>query len=96
VLKEFLNDKDASFRSAKQQGAFYLMIKQIPYFFLILPTATSKTTLFLLGASLFPDQVTILVILLISLKLDLYNKAKALGLQLTVWEPCIGYRELPP
>jgi hypothetical protein len=27
VLKEFLNNKDASFRSAKQQGAFYLMIK---------------------------------------------------------------------
>jgi hypothetical protein len=55
VLKEFLNNKDASFRSAEQQGAFYLIIKQIPYFFLILLTAASKTTLFLLGASLFPD-----------------------------------------
>jgi hypothetical protein len=72
------------------------MIKQIPYFFLILLTAASKTTLFLLGASLFPNRVTILVILLISLKLNLHDKAKALGLQPTVWEPYIGYRELPP
>ena len=95
VLQEFLNDKDASFRSAEQQGAFYLMMKRIPYFFLILPTAAGKTTLFLLGASLFPNQVTILVIPLISLKLDLYDKAKTLGLQPTVWEPCMGYQELP-
>ncbi|KAJ5880165.1 telomere-associated RecQ helicase [Penicillium subrubescens] len=71
-------------------------MKQIPYFFLILPTAAGKTTLFLLGASLFPDRVTILVIPLISLKLDLHDKAKALGLQPTVWEPYMGYRELPP
>lgn len=95
VLQEFLNDKDASFRSAEQQRAFYLMMKRIPYFFLILPTAAGKTTLFLLGASLFPDQITLIVIPLISLKLDLYNKAKTLGLQPTVWEPYMGYRELP-
>lgn len=45
VLREFLNDEGASFRSAEQQGAFYLMMKRIPYFFLILPTAAGKTTL---------------------------------------------------
>ncbi|KAF3390593.1 hypothetical protein F1880_009433, partial [Penicillium rolfsii] len=73
----------ASFRSVEQRDAFYLIMKRTPYFFLILPTAAGKTTLFLLGASLFAYQVTILIIPLISLKLDLYEKAKALGLEPT-------------
>ena len=55
-------------------------MKQIPYLFLILPTAIGKTTLFLFGASLFASRVTIIVIPLISLKLDLLGKADALGL----------------
>ncbi|KAF3391709.1 hypothetical protein F1880_007965 [Penicillium rolfsii] len=84
VLREFLNDNQASFRSVEQRDAFYLIMKRTPYFFLILPTAAGKTTLFLLGASLFTHQVTILIIPLISLKLDLYKKAKALGLEPTV------------
>jgi superfamily II DNA helicase RecQ len=58
-------------------------MKQIPYLFLILPTTTGKTTLFLFRASLFSSQVTIIVILLISLKLDLLGKANALGLRPT-------------
>lgn len=56
----------------------------IPYLLLILPTAAGKTTLFLMGASLFEEQVTIVIIPLISLKLDLLDKAKALGLSPTI------------
>ena len=84
LLREFLNDNTATFRSPAQQEAFYYMMKQVPYLFLILPTAAGKTTLFLFGASLFQDQVTIVIIPLISLKLDLLGKAKALGLRPTV------------
>jgi hypothetical protein len=96
VLREFMSDDQATFRSPEQQEAFHLMMKHIPYLFLILPTAAGKTTLFLLGASLFPDQVTIIIIPLISLKLDLLGKADALGLRPTVWDPAIGYRGLNP
>ena len=64
-------------------------MKQVPYLFLILPTAAGKTTLFLFRASLFQDQVTIVIIPLISLKLDLLGKAKALGLRPTVWDPSL-------
>ena len=96
LLREFLADDQAVFRSPEQQEAFYLILKHIPYLFLILPTAAGKTTLFLFGASLAPAQVTIVVIPLISLKLDLFGKAKALGLRPTVWGPATSYQTIDP
>src|SRR6202034_3367193 len=57
MLREFLSDNTAVFRSAGQQEALYAIIKHIPYLYLILPTASGKTTLFLFGASLLPNQV---------------------------------------
>ena len=96
MLREFLSDNTAVFRSAGQQEALYCMIKHIPYLYLILPTASGKTTLFLFGASILPNLVTILIIPLISLKLDILDKAKALGLRPTIWEPAIGYTGLDP
>ena len=89
LLREFLNDETAIFRSPEQQDAFYYLMMHIPYLLLILPTAAGKTTLFLMGASLFEEQVTIVIIPLISLKLDLLDKAKALGLSPTIWDPSL-------
>lgn len=87
MLKEFMQDDQATFRSPEQRQAFHLIVKQVPYLFLVLPTAAGKTTLFLFGASLATSQVTIVIVPLISLKLDLSRKAAALGLQPTIWEP---------
>lgn len=87
LLREFLSDDKATFRSTQQEEAFYHMMKHVPYLILILPTAAGKTTLFLFGASLFDNQVTIIVVPLISLKLDLLGKANTLGLNPTVWDP---------
>jgi superfamily II DNA helicase RecQ len=50
----------------------------------VLLTAAGKTTLFLFRASLATSQVTIVVVPLISLKLDLSRKATALGLEPTI------------
>lgn len=87
MLKEFMQDDQVTFRSPEQRQAFYLIMKQVPYLFLVLPTAAGKTTLFLFGASLATSQVTIVIVPLNSLKLDLSRKAAALGLQPTIWEP---------
>ena len=87
MLKEFMQDDQVTFRSPEQRQAFHLIMKQVPYLFLVLPTAAGKTTLFLFGASLATSQVTIVIVPLISLKLDLSRKAAALGLQPTIWEP---------
>ncbi|PKX88353.1 putative telomere-associated RecQ helicase, partial [Aspergillus novofumigatus IBT 16806] len=87
MLKEFMQDDQVTFRSPEQRQAFHLMMKQVPYLFLVLPTAAGKTTLFLFGASLATSQVTMVIVPLISLKLDLSRKAAALGLQPTIWDP---------
>jgi superfamily II DNA helicase RecQ len=87
MLKEFMQDDQVTFRSPEQRQAFHLILKQVPYLFLVLPTAAGKTTLFLFGASLATSQVTMVIVPLISLKLDLSRKAAALGLQPTIWEP---------
>jgi superfamily II DNA helicase RecQ len=87
MLKEFMQDDQVTFRSPEQCQAFHLMMKQVPYLFLVLPTAAGKTTLFLFGASLATSQVTMVIVPLISLKLDLFRKAAALGLQPTTWDP---------
>jgi superfamily II DNA helicase RecQ len=94
MLQEFLGNNKADFRSSEQRDAFYLIIKRLPYLYLILPTAAGKTTLFLFGASILPNQVTIIIIPLISLKLDLLYKASALGLRPILWEPDMGYQGL--
>lgn len=54
--------------------------------FLILPTGGGKSTFFLLCASLAFPQVTILIVPLVALKLNLAQKAKAIGLDLRIWE----------
>jgi superfamily II DNA helicase RecQ len=95
MLREFLGDNQAQFRSSGQQEAFFYIIKRLPYLYLILPTAAGKTTLFLFGASILPNRVTIIIVPLIALKLDLLQKAEALQLQPIVWDPSIGYQSLP-
>ncbi|PKX94815.1 uncharacterized protein P174DRAFT_368242 [Aspergillus novofumigatus IBT 16806] len=91
MLKEFMQDDQVTFRSPEQRQAFHLMMKQVPYLFLVLPTAAGKTTLFLFGASLATSQVTMVIVPLISLKLDLSRKATALGLQPTTWDPSLDW-----
>ncbi|KAL3412624.1 telomere-associated RecQ helicase [Aspergillus fumigatus] len=87
MLKEFMQDDQVTFRSPIQRQAFHLIMKQVPYLIMVLPTAAGKTTLFLFGASLATSQVTMVIVPLISLKLDLSTKAATLGLEPTVWEP---------
>jgi len=81
VLQDFMQDSSARFRSSYQREAFYLILLRQPYCFIILPTAGGKTTLFLIKASLATSQITIIISPLIALKIDLFNKAAALGLQ---------------
>ncbi|KAB8226982.1 uncharacterized protein BDW43DRAFT_304952 [Aspergillus alliaceus] len=86
LLKEFMQDEQATFRSPAQARALHALLTKVPYLILILLTAGGKTTLFLLGASLTISQTTILVAPLVALKMDLYCKAQALGLSVRIYE----------
>ncbi|KAE8383925.1 P-loop containing nucleoside triphosphate hydrolase protein, partial [Aspergillus alliaceus] len=95
LLKEFMQDEQATFRSLAQARALHALLTKVPYLILILPTAGGKTTLFLLGASLAISQTTILVAPLVALKMDLYRKAQALGLSVRIYEDGYDQGSIP-
>lgn len=86
VLQDFFQNDQAEFRSPEQMQALQLLLQKVPYLLMILPTAGGKTTLFLLGASLATSRTTIIVVPLLSLKRDLYQKAQAIGLSISYFE----------
>lgn len=86
VLQDFFQNDQAEFRTPKQMQALQLLLQKVPYLLMILPTAGGKTTLFLLGASLTTSRTTIIVVPLLSLKRDLYQKAQAIGLSISYFE----------
>ncbi|KAF5855967.1 hypothetical protein ETB97_008138, partial [Aspergillus alliaceus] len=95
LLKEFMQDEQATFRSPAQARALHALLTKVPYLILILPTAGGKTTLFLLGASLAMSQTTILVAPLVALKMDLYRKAQALGLSVRIYKDSYDQGSVP-
>ncbi|THC87348.1 hypothetical protein EYZ11_013205 [Aspergillus tanneri] len=86
LIKEFIQNNQATWRTPEQRQAFHLMMLKTPYLFVVLPTASGKTTLFLIGASLATSRTTIIISPLVALKMDLFKKADALGLQPVIWE----------
>ncbi|KAL4788789.1 P-loop containing nucleoside triphosphate hydrolase protein [Aspergillus venezuelensis] len=86
ILQDFMQDDSAMFYSSSQREAFYLILLRHLYCFIILPTASGKTTLFLIGASLATRKITIIISPLIALKMDLFKKAKILGLDPILWD----------
>ncbi|THC87342.1 hypothetical protein EYZ11_013212 [Aspergillus tanneri] len=86
LIKEFMQNSQANWRTPEQRQAFHLIIRKTPYLFLVLPTGGGKTTLFLMGASLATSRTTIIISPLVALKIDLIRKAEVLGLEPVMWE----------
>lgn len=87
LLREFLGDSAAQFRSPQQRAALlHLLLNSYPSMFLILPTGGGKSTFFLLCASIALPRVTIIIVPLLALKHNLAQKATQLGLDFRIWE----------
>lgn len=86
LFQEFMGTPQAEFRSAEQRECLYHLLKPTPFLLMALPTAGGKTTLFLLAASLAWAHTTVLVVPLVSLKLNLQSKLQNLGLPWVNWE----------
>ncbi|BDD60248.1 hypothetical protein MAP00_005391 [Monascus purpureus] len=94
LFQEFMGTPQAEFRSAEQRECLYHLLKPTPFLLMALPTAGGKTTLFLLAASLAWAHTTVLVVPLVSLKLNLQSKLQNLGLPWVNWED--QHEETPP
>jgi superfamily II DNA helicase RecQ len=86
ILREFLGDPMAYFRTPEQQVALYHLLKGTPNLTIILPTAGGKSMLFLLAASLRWAKTTLIMVPLVSLKDGLAAMAQNFGLPCRIWE----------
>ena len=87
LLREFLGDSSARFKSNEQREAlFHLILNRATCLFLILPTGGGKSLLILLAASLSTSRTTIVVVPLVALKMNLASKAKDAGIDYVIWE----------
>jgi hypothetical protein len=90
IFRQFTGDPQAQFKSTGQCAALFYMLRRVPELFVILPTAGGKTTLFLLAGSLATAHVSLIVVPLVALKLDLFNKAVWKQVPVSVWESLYG------
>jgi superfamily II DNA helicase RecQ len=86
IMREFLGDASAQFRTPQQQIALYYMLKGTPNLTIILPTAGGKSTLFLVAASVSWAKTSVIMVPLISLKENLLLRAIEYGVPCTIWE----------
>jgi len=87
ILKEFLNNKNAEFRSLKQELLIRFILLKVPYILAVLLTSIGKSLSYLLTSSLSTSKYTIIILLLIGLKLNILKKAKEFNI------PCSNYKE---
>ena len=87
ILKEFLNNKAAEFRSLEQELLVKSILLKVPYILAVLPTSIGKSLSYLLASSLSTSKYTIIILPLVGLKLDILRRAKEFNI------PCSNYEE---
>ncbi|KAG9512641.1 hypothetical protein KCU93_g10298, partial [Aureobasidium melanogenum] len=83
LLAEFralYRNSKLEWRCPEQEQALQLVVNKAPEVLLILATGTSKSLAFMLPASLASARTTILIVSLISLRLDLVGRCRELGM----------------
>lgn len=86
LLQDFFSDSTVAFKSYFQKLALQLIMQKTPCLTIILPTAGGKSTLFLLTASFAMSKTTIVVVPLVSLKMDLKRRALEFNISCFFWE----------
>jgi len=86
LLREFLQDDSAMFKSEKQKEALKLILQKTSCLTVILATSSDKNFLYLLLASLSTAETTIIIVSLIALKSDFLQKAKEMKISASIYE----------
>jgi superfamily II DNA helicase RecQ len=86
LLKEFLQDDSAMFKSEEQKEALKQMLKKTSCLTVILATSSGKSFLYLLLASISTAKTMIIIVPLIALKSDLLRKAKEMKISASIYK----------
>ena len=94
MLKEFLQDPLASFRSLEQELLIKSILLKVPYILGVLPTSSGKSLSYLLTSSLSISKVTIVILPLVGLKLDILRRAKEFNIPCSIFEETREFKNL--
>jgi hypothetical protein len=86
LLKEFLQDNNVSFKSLEQELLVKSILLKVPYILDILLINNGKSLSYLLTSSLNINKVTIIIISLISLKMDIFRRVKEFNISCLIYE----------
>ena len=86
LLKEFLNNKNAVYKSIEQELLVKSILLKVPYILAILATNQGKSLSYLLTSSLITSKITIVIIPLLGLKQDILRRAKEFGIPCSIFE----------
>src|SRR5258706_3572042 len=86
LLREFLNNPQAKFKILEQQLLIQAILAKIPYILGVLPTNSGKSLSYLLTSSLTISKISIVIVPLVGLKQDLFNRSQKLGIPTSIFE----------
>jgi len=86
LLRSFLHNQEADFRCPEQAQALELVLAGQCSVFLIAPTGTGKSLVFLIPAMQNSHKVTIVIIPLSGLRIDFSRRCKQLNIPCTEWK----------
>lgn len=94
ILREFLQEPNALFRSIEQEDLVRCILLRVPYLLGVLPTSIGKSLSYLLSSSLSTSKTTIVVLPLVGLKLDIARRAKGFNIPCSIYENTREFRNL--
>jgi superfamily II DNA helicase RecQ len=94
ILKEFLKDESASFKSKEQLASVKAVLSIIPFIIGILATNSGKSLSYLLMSSLSNSKISIIIIPLLGLKDDIKRRALEFNIPTSIYEEDNEFKNL--
>jgi superfamily II DNA helicase RecQ len=94
LLREFLNDREASFRCLEQELLIKSILLKVPYILGILGTNKGKSFSYLFTSSLITSKITIVILPLLGLKTSIWLRAKDFNIPISIFEETSTFSNL--
>ena len=94
LLKEFLNDSKAVYKTEEQVLLVKAILLKVPYILAVLPTNSGKSLSYLLTSSLSTSKVTLVILPLVALKKDIKRRSLEFNIPVSQWEHSQEFKSL--
>jgi superfamily II DNA helicase RecQ len=94
LLKEFLDDSEAAYKTEEQALLVKAILLKVPYILAVLPTNSGKSLSYLLTSSLSTSKVTLVILPLVALKKDIKRRSLEFNIPISQWEHSQEFKSL--